>query len=65
MPQPVAQRLGFGAGERTVRQQCLRPTGQVAGGQDQFEPDGVAAPQVKRQVPQAGGLAALDGGEGV
>jgi hypothetical protein len=49
MQQPVAQRLGFG-GERAVHQQRLGPAGQVLGGQDQLQPDGVAAPAVERQV---------------
>ena len=43
-----------------VEQQPLRPAGQVTGGQDQLQPDGVAAPLVKRQVAQARGLAAAD-----
>jgi hypothetical protein len=60
VPQPIAQRLGFGAGECTVQQQRLRPAGEVAGGQDQLEPDAVAPPQVEREVGQPGGLAAAD-----
>jgi hypothetical protein len=42
--QPVAQRLGLGDHQRASQQQRLGPAGEVLGGQDQFEPDGVAAP---------------------
>jgi hypothetical protein len=58
--QPVAQRLGFGAGQRAGKEQRLGPAAKVLGGQDQLEPDGVAAPAVERQVGQAGGLGGAD-----
>jgi hypothetical protein len=58
--QPVAQRLGFADRELAVQQQRLGPAAKVAGHQDQLQPDGVAAPPVKRQVAQAGGLGAAD-----
>ena len=58
--QPVAQRLGLGHGERAVQQQRLGPAGEVLGGQDQLQPDGVAAPPVERQVAQPGGLGGAD-----
>jgi hypothetical protein len=44
LEQPVAQRLGFGHAKLARQQQRLRPAGQVLGGKDQLEPDGVAAP---------------------
>src|SRR6266511_3836619 len=58
--QPVAQRLGFGQGERAVQQQCLGPAQEVLGAQDQLEPDGVAAQEVEREVGQAGGFGGAD-----
>jgi dipeptidyl aminopeptidase/acylaminoacyl peptidase len=60
VPQPVAQRLGLGAGQLAVQQQGLRPADEVLGGQDQLEPDLVAPPPVERQVGQAGGLGVVD-----
>jgi len=58
--QPVAQRLGLGEREGAVQQQRLGPAGEVLGGQDQLQPDGVAPPAVERQVLRAGGLGSAD-----
>jgi hypothetical protein len=58
--QPVAQRLGLGAGQRAVQQQGLCPADEVLGGKDQLQPDGVAAQQVERQVLEAGALGGAD-----
>jgi hypothetical protein len=58
--QPVAQRLGLGDGEGAVEQQRLGPAGEVWGGQDQLQPDGVAAQQVEGEVAQPGGLGGAD-----
>ena len=58
--QPVAQGLGLGHRERAVQQQRLGPDGEVLGGQDQLEPDGVAAPSVEGEVGKAGGLGGAD-----
>jgi hypothetical protein len=58
--QPVAERLGFGDGERAVQQQRLGPAGEVLGGKDQFQPDAVAAPLVEGQVGQPGGFGGAD-----
>ena len=60
MPQPVAQRLGLGHGQVAVQQQRLGLDGEVLGGQDQLQPDGVAAPAVKGEVAQAGGFGGAD-----
>ena len=60
MPQPVAQGLGLGEGERAVQQQHLGPDGEVLGGQDQLQPDLVAPPAVERQVRKAGRLRGAD-----
>ena len=60
MEQPVAQGLGLGHGQGAVQQQRLGPDGEVLGGQDQLEPDGVAAPPVEGEVGQAGGLGGAD-----
>ena len=60
MPQPVAQGLGFSHGQVAVQQQRLGPDGEVLGGQDQLQPDGVAAPAVKWEVAQAGGFGGAD-----
>jgi hypothetical protein len=58
--QPVAQGLGLGEGECAVQQQRLGPVQQVLGGQDQLQPDGVAAQEVEGEVAQAGGLGGTD-----
>ena len=58
--QAVAQRLGFGHGQLAVQQQGLRPAGEVLGGQDQLQPDSVAAQQVEREVAQPGGCGGAD-----
>jgi hypothetical protein len=50
MEQPIAQRLGLGDGELPVQQQRLRPAGEILGGKDQLQPDGVAPPAVEREV---------------
>jgi hypothetical protein len=58
----VRSRFGLCNGQLgvAVQQRRLRPAGQVLGGQDQLEPDGVATPGVKRQVGQPGGLGRAD-----
>jgi DNA-binding MarR family transcriptional regulator len=58
--EPVAQRLGFGVGQWAGKQQRLGKAGEVLGGKDELEPDGVAAPPVEGEVGQAGGLGGAD-----
>ena len=62
MQQPGAKPFGFGDGQLAVQQQGLQPAGEVLGGQDQFQPDGVASPGIEGQVGQAGGLGGGNGG---
>jgi hypothetical protein len=58
--QPVAQALGFAAGEFVGEQQALGPGDEVVGDQDELQPDAVVLEVSERQIPEAGVLVVAD-----
>jgi len=58
--QPVAQCLGFAAGELAVEQGGLGPGDQVGGQQGELEPGGVEVELAGREPAQPGDLAGAD-----